>query len=124
LVYPGSKIFRDGNAKSIYSFATGLSKNGQPVEDPTGQVYRHQFILEAILKDAGISCDVVGVICFSHPNSTLNRSSPKFITCKVDRLIYSIVSYQSQTQLEPPMIKEIADIIKEHGKHLNNYDRV
>lgn len=104
--------------------ATGLSKNGQPVEDPTGQVYRHQFILEAIIKDAGISCDVTGIICFAHPNCTLNGSSPKFITCKVDRLIHSIVSYQPETHLDSAALKRTADAIREHIKHHNtNYKR-
>jgi|GEM_PF-6188873 Predicted membrane protein len=99
--------------------ATGLSKNGQPVEDPTGQVYRHQFILDAILKDAGISSDVVGVICFSHPNCTLSGSSPKFITCKADRLIHSIVSYQPQTRLDSAAMERASEIIQAYIKQKN-----
>ncbi|WP_177238040.1 nuclease-related domain-containing protein [Paenibacillus sp. 1_12] len=92
--------------------STGLSKDGQSIEDPTGQVYRHQFIMESILKNSGLNCDVAGVICFSNPNSTLNGCSPAFITCKVDRLIHLIKVDQSKTLLDSSSIKQIADCIE------------
>lgn len=92
--------------------ANGFTKNGQPYEDPTGQVYRHQFIIEAILKEAGISGDVVGVICFSHPNCVLNGSSPQFLTCRLDRLIHSIVTYQPKHRLDSASVETIANTLK------------
>lgn len=92
----------------------GFMRNGQPYEDPTGQVYRHQFILEGILREAGIACEVVGVICFAHPNSVLTGTSPQFITCRLDRLLHNIVNYSTQHKLEAADVDEVRDTIKRY----------
>lgn len=94
----------------------GLTRNMGESEDPTGQVLRHEYIIKKVLKQNSMSCNVIGIINFSHKNCVLNGSSPAFLTVKLDRLLYTIQSYRVEKLLTEEEIKAISGVIKKSSR--------
>nr|WP_306813116.1 nuclease-related domain-containing protein [Paenibacillus soyae] len=103
--YSGSLVFH----------SSGLTHDGREIEDPTGQVYRHQYILESILAEAGVTCDIFGIICFSDPQCTLTGASSAFITCRSDQLLYEIKTKVSNHFLTKAAIDKIVMALEKSG---------
>jgi hypothetical protein len=94
----------------------GLTRNVGVSEDPTGQVSRHEYIIKKVLKSNSISCNVTGIINFSHKNCVLQGRSPAFLTVKLDRLLYTIQSYRVEEPLTEEEIKAISGVIKKSSR--------
>lgn len=90
--------------------------NGGKNEDPTGQLYRHEYVLKELLRRSGMQAEVVGIICFTHPGCNLIGKSPAFETLKADRLLHFIKTYRSRRPLSAEQVRRIAGLIEEHGR--------
>lgn len=90
------------------------SKDGHH-EDPTAQLYRHEFVLKELLRGNKLEADVVGILSFSNPGSTLIGESPAFITVKLDRLVHVIKTYKGKRHLSASEVKEISKTIENHS---------
>ncbi len=84
--------------------------------DPTSQLYRHEYVMKELLKSHNVQADVIGVLCFTHPNSNLIGKSPAFTTVKVDRLLHTIKSYKPKRILSRNTVLQIEKLIKENSK--------
>jgi membrane protein DedA with SNARE-associated domain len=92
------------------------SKEGGHQGDPTSQMYRHEYIIKELLRANKLQADVVGVLCFTHPNSRLVGHSPAFAAVKVDRLLHFIKTYKPKKPLSPEQVGQIEKLIKENSK--------
>ncbi len=95
---------------------TGVERDGErgTTSDPTAQMYRHEYILKEIIRENKLPGDVVGILCFSHPQSELHGKSPAFMTVKLDRLVHSIRSYKPRHAISDKEISRIYRILREH----------
>lgn len=84
-------------------------------EDPTAQIYRHEFVLKELLRGSKLQADVVGVLCFSNPDCTVVGESPAFATVKLDRLVHFIKTYRPKRPLSEGETKAIARLLEEHS---------
>nr|WP_240762135.1 nuclease-related domain-containing protein [Paenibacillus thalictri] len=84
--------------------------------DPTAQLYRHEFVLKELLREHKQQADIVGVICFTNPDSHIVGKSPAFATVKLDRLAHFIKTYKPKKTLSPQQVAAIAKLILEHGR--------
>jgi membrane protein DedA with SNARE-associated domain len=91
------------------------SKKGHTV-DPTAQMYRHEFVLKELLRSHQLQADVVGIICFTHPDSKLIGKSPAFVTLKLDRLVHFIKTYKPKKPLSPQEVNSIVKLIQQHSQ--------
>ena len=89
---------------------------GKPAEDPTAQAYRHEYVLKELLRRHNIAADVVGVICFTHPDARLVGESPAFATLKTDRLVHYIRTYRPKHPLDERRVRQIADLIESNSR--------
>src|SRR5690606_14906975 len=78
----------------------GVERDGRrESQDPTAQLYRHEYILKELLKEHRMQADVVGVLCFAHPGAHVEGNSPAFATAKVDRLLHVIKTHKPKRPL-------------------------
>lgn len=89
--------------------------NGGYRGDPTNQMYRHEYILKELLRKNMTEAEVIGLICFTHPNCELIGKSPAFETMKLDRLLHFIKTYRTKKPLSAEKVKFIAKLIAENG---------
>lgn len=82
-------------------------------DDPTAQLYRHEFVLKELLRDNKIEADVTGVLCFAHPDCTVVGKSPAFATVKADRLVHTIQNYKAKRSLTSAEIGRITKLLEE-----------
>ena len=95
----------------------GVERSGKDArEDPTAQAYRHEFVLKDLLRRHNIAADVVGVICFTHPDARIVGKSPAFATLKPDRLVHFIKTYKPKHTLTESQVKQIAKLIEDNSK--------
>lgn len=90
--------------------------NGGKNENPTGQLYRHEYVLKELLRKSDIVAEIIGVICFTHPNSNLIGKSPAFETLKPDRLLHFIQTYRTKKPLSREDVQKIKKLIIEHSR--------
>lgn len=82
-------------------------------QDPTAQVYRHEFVVKELLRELKVQADVVGIICFAHPHATLQGRSPAFTAIKPDRLVHFIRNYKPKKSLAKADVQKIAQMLRE-----------
>ncbi|WP_281068828.1 nuclease-related domain-containing protein [Paenibacillus eucommiae] len=87
-------------------------------EDPTSELHRHNFVMRELLKKSHPETDVVGLLCFTHPDCQLSGSSSGFNTMKLDRLIYAIKSYKPKNKLNSTQVREIEKVIKKNSNNV------
>ncbi|MUG72148.1 hypothetical protein GNP93_15860 [Paenibacillus validus] len=85
-------------------------------QDPTVHLYRHERVLKELLKEHKLRADVVGIVCFTHPDSQLIGSSPAFATLKADRLVQHIKTYRPTRTLSPADVASIERLITENSQ--------
>ncbi|WP_256865527.1 nuclease-related domain-containing protein [Paenibacillus sp. 32352] len=91
------------------------SKEGHSA-DPTAQLYRHEHILKELFRSAKLNPELVGVLCFTHPNSHIVGKSPAFATVKLDRLAHLIKTHKSKKSLlTASEVTRIEQLIKENS---------
>ncbi|MBE1446597.1 membrane protein DedA with SNARE-associated domain [Paenibacillus sp. OAS669] len=91
------------------------SKEGHSA-DPTAQLYRHEHILKELFRSAKLNPELVGVLCFTHPNSHIVGKSPAFATVKLDRLAHLIKTHKSKKPLlTASEVTRIEQLIKENS---------
>lgn len=90
------------------------SKEGHQ-EDPTGQLYRHEYVLKELLREQHLQADVVGILLFTNPDCTVEGKSPGFLTAKPDTLVQSIKGYQPKRRLTADEIVHIAKLLEDAG---------
>ncbi|MCC2686471.1 MAG: dedA family protein [Paenibacillaceae bacterium] len=83
--------------------------------DPTAQLYRHEYVLKELLREHKKRADVTGILCFTHPDSTLTGKSPAFVALKPDRLLHHIKTHRARKSLAPGEVEDIARLIQEHS---------
>lgn len=100
------------------SWAGEISLNGQSEakEDPTAQSYRYEFVLKELMREHHIQTDVVGVICFTHPDVRLVGESPAFAALKPDQVASYIRGYKAKHQLTDQQVRETAELIENTSK--------
>jgi membrane protein DedA with SNARE-associated domain len=92
------------------------SRNGTS-EDPTNQLYRHEYVLKELLRPLTFKAPMTGVICFAHPDCQIEGSSPAFHVLKLDQLLHWIKTYRSSVKLNQKQIQDIKKIILENSTH-------
>jgi membrane protein DedA with SNARE-associated domain len=96
--------------------ADGVKRsNGAASEDPTAQMYRHEYVVKELLRQHHIRADAVGILCFTHPQGAIMGKSPAFVTLKVDRLLHFIKTYKTKTKLAPKEVAAIARLFQENS---------
>ncbi|MDF2924871.1 MAG: rane protein [Paenibacillaceae bacterium] len=90
------------------------SEEGQQ-EDPTARLYRHEYVLKELLREHKIAADVVGILCFANPDSTIVGQSPAFLTVKPDQLVQTIRNYNGKLKLTASEVKSIAKLLEDSG---------
>lgn len=113
---PGEIRFEDSSPDRAITH----SVNGKTVEgkgqDPTVHLYRRERVLKELLRQHQLRADVVGIVCFTHPDSRLIGSSPAFAALKVDRLVQHIKNYRPSRTLSPADVASIERIISENSR--------
>lgn len=96
----------------------GIERAGQrgTKSDPTAQMYRHEYILKELLRENGLAGDVVGILCFAHPNCEIIGSSPAFTTVKLDRLVHFVKTYKAKKKLSAEEIRKSLLLIEGNSK--------
>nr|WP_269321916.1 nuclease-related domain-containing protein [Paenibacillus sp. UNC451MF] len=91
------------------------SKEGHSA-DPTAQLYRHEHVLKELFRSAKLNPELVGVLCFTHPDSHIVGNSPAFATVKLDRLADLIKTHKSKKPLlTASEVTVIEQLIKENS---------
>ncbi|MDP5277018.1 nuclease-related domain-containing protein [Chengkuizengella sp. 2205SS18-9] len=90
------------------------SNNGNSSNDPTAQMYRHEYVIKELLRKNNMKANIRGLICFSHPNSQVVGQSPAFKTIKVDRLLHTIQSYRPNKSVTNEEMQQISSIIEKN----------
>ncbi|SDO14932.1 Nuclease-related domain-containing protein [Paenibacillus sp. yr247] len=97
--------------------------HGEIHDDPIAQMHRHEYVLRNFLKSHGFTdLDVLGIICFTHPDSRVEGNSPHFRTVKVGALTSTIKSYMPKQHLTQEQIQRINELLKQKGKKSKTYD--
>lgn len=95
--------------------AGGMEREeGKPGEDPTGQLYRHEYVLKELLRKPSIKCDLIGILCFTHPGGRVIGKSPAFRTVKLDGLLRCISGHRARQPMNPSQVKQVVSLIREH----------
>ncbi len=84
---------------------------GRHAEDPTAQLYRHEYIVKELLRQHHMNGDVVGILCFSNRNGQVKGHSPAFHTVQLDRLVHFIRSYQPKHPLSDRHVRQIGEAV-------------
>lgn len=92
-----------------------IRSNEKTDEDPTAQMYRHEYIIKELLREYHIKSDVVGVLCFTNRNCQVNGKSAAFTTLKVDRLLHHITTYRPRIKLSQKEVLAITKAIKDNS---------
>jgi membrane protein DedA with SNARE-associated domain len=92
------------------------SNSESKAEDPTGQMYRHEFVLKELLRHHQVKAELIGVICFTHPSCSIIGKSPAFETLKADRLLHLIKTYRVRKTLTAEEVQFIARLIETHSQ--------
>ncbi|MEB3102162.1 nuclease-related domain-containing protein [Ferviditalea candida] len=97
---------------------TGIERDGGrgTKNDPTAQMYRHEYILKELVRENGLAGDVVGILCFAHPGCELIGSSPAFATVKLDRLVHFLKTHRAKKTLSDEEIRKILRVIEANSK--------
>lgn len=85
-------------------------------KDPTAQLYRHEYILKELFREHHIRGDIVGILCFAHPDAHIEGKSPAFTTVKLDRLLHSIHTYQAKKRWSMEEVRRIERLLLDHSK--------
>jgi membrane protein DedA with SNARE-associated domain len=93
-----------------------LAGQAEGKEDATAQSYRYEFVLKELLREHSMEADVVGIICFTHPDARLIGDSPAFVALKPDRLVSYIHSYKARHPLNEEQVNAIAEQIELNSK--------
>jgi len=75
----------------------------------TAQLYRYEHVLKELFRSAGVQPALVGILCFTHPNSNVTGKSPSFTALKLDKLVAYIRTYKSP---KPPLASSDIDAIE------------
>ncbi|GEM_PF-86107 len=103
-------------AGDIRFTAGGVDRSRQSYEqDPTAQLYRHEYVIKELLRANGMKAAVTGVICFSHPQCRVEGSSPAFVTVKLDRLVHKIRRRGARERLSRKEITSIVRLLRQHS---------
>lgn len=94
----------------------GETASGSGQEDATAQSYRYEFVLKELLREQHKQADVVGIVCFTHPDARLLGESAAFAALKPDRLVSYIRGYKPKHTLSEQQVQEIVGLIEEHSK--------
>ncbi len=106
-------IKKELDGASVASVETGVK------EDPTAQSYRYEFVLKELFREHHVQADVVGVICFPHPDVRLVGKSSVFAAVKPDQLVSYIKSYKPKYPIGEGQAAEIAGLIEQNSKFIN-----
>lgn len=91
----------------------GVERSGaEHKEDPTGQLYRHEYVLKELLREHKLQADIVGVLCFSNPDCRVVGASPAFATVTLDRLVHTIKNHKPKHRLSEGDVKHIAKLLQ------------
>jgi hypothetical protein len=85
-------------------------------EDPTAQLYRHEYVLKELLRAHKLQADVIGVLCFANPDSQVIGKSPAFLTVQLDRLVHEIKSRRAQHPLTSEQVRTIAKLLEDNSE--------
>jgi membrane protein DedA with SNARE-associated domain len=98
----------------------GVELSGEGLkDDPTAQLYRHEYVLKELLREHKLQADVVGIMCFVHPDCTLTGKSPAFATVTLDQLAHTIKAYKTKHPLSENGIKQIARLLEASGTSID-----
>ncbi|WP_281891153.1 nuclease-related domain-containing protein [Paenibacillus sp. YYML68] len=84
--------------------------------DPTAQLYRQEHALKELLRQHKLRADVVGIVCFTHPDATLIGTSAAFNAVKVERLVQQIKSHRPSRTLSASEVAEMERILVHSSK--------
>ncbi|WP_268893712.1 nuclease-related domain-containing protein [Paenibacillus puerhi] len=84
--------------------------------DPTAPLYRYEFVIKELLRQHKVRADVVGIVCFTHPNSRLIGASKAFAALKADQLVPYIKNYRPTRTLSPADVASIERILRENSE--------
>ncbi|WP_371117720.1 nuclease-related domain-containing protein [Paenibacillus sp. cl123] len=84
--------------------------------DPTAPLYRHEYVIKELLRQHKMRADVIGIVCFTHPNSRLIGTSQAFTALKADRLVPFLKNYRPSRTLAPAEVARIEQILLENSE--------
>src|SRR5690606_26230823 len=85
-------------------------------EDIKAQPYRYEIVLKELFREKHLQADVIGLICFPHPEARLVGKSQAFMAVKPDQLVSSIQMYKPKHPLTESQVAEIAALIEQNSK--------
>ncbi len=98
------------------ALSVGEAGAAKPGEDPTAQLYRHEFALKELLREQQLQADVVGILLYPHPEVRLIGKSPAFAAMKPDQLVAYIQASKPKHPLSQEQVAEIAKQIENRSK--------
>lgn len=84
-------------------------------EDPTAQLYRHEYVLKELLREHKLPGEIAGILCFDNPGCTLVGRSPAFMAVKADQLVHTIKTRKARGILSAGEINQITKILEDAG---------
>lgn len=85
-------------------------------EDPITAINRHEFALKEFLRGHKRHADVIGILCFSHPDVELIGESLAFQTVKLANLVSLIEAYPTKHPLSDTEVKQLAGLLQQNSK--------
>lgn len=106
-------IRTEGSAGIIRLTTEGIQRGEEKgYEDVTGPLYRNEYVVKQKLRSKRLEADVVGLLCFVHPDCRLEGRMPAFAAVRADQLVEVIQSYKPKKLLSVAEVKEIASLME------------
>lgn len=84
--------------------------------DPVEQMYRHHTLLEGLLRDNGVTPDLVGILCFTNRNAELQGRLSAFLPLRIDQLVSAIANHVTTRPLTDQDISRIHGILAQNSE--------
>ncbi|MEK8132200.1 nuclease-related domain-containing protein [Paenibacillus filicis] len=84
--------------------------------DLTAPLYRHEFVLKELLREHKLRADVVGIVCFTNPDSRLVGTAKAFVALGADRVVSHIQNHRPTRTLSPADVASIEQLILENSE--------
>lgn len=84
--------------------------------DPVEQMYRHHTLLEGLLRDNGVTPDIVGILCFTNRNAELQGRLSTFLPLRLNQLVSTIANHATMRPLSDEDITRIHGILAQNSE--------
>jgi len=71
-------------------------------------------VIREILRRSGVDCDVLGILCFTHPDVPAEGRIPGGVAVRTEDLLAAIRSHRGCRELSPADVRAVAAAFRRH----------